>query len=189
MLKEKQKFKNNPHNYALKKTDLLKKKDMAEAEGRDDDVKEIRSQLDDLEQRASELDRQRTANISSIKWDLFYTYWSFALLALAIFYWYMDFYSYINKRNREGNQKEIEEAYKREWDELRSQTADPFTRRQCRPTMVSGVSLQTVSLCQSAFRQKTPLWTRDLKSILIKLTGRKQTCWKRLKYVVFCLYN
>ena len=48
--------------------------------------------------------------------------------------------SYINQRNRERNIKEAEKAFKVEVAEMKIAEADPFTRRQCRPTLVTKVS-------------------------------------------------
>ena len=45
--------------------------------------------------------------------------------------------SYINQRNRERNLKEAEEAVVQEVAEMKSASADPFTRRRCRPTLVT----------------------------------------------------
>ena len=53
----------------------------------------------------------------------------------------MIYYSYINQRNRLRNLVEAEEAFKVEVAELKNAVADPFTRRQCRPTMVTKVYL------------------------------------------------
>ena len=51
----------------MKKTNLLKTKEVAEEAGEDDKVSEIQSQLEELEERATELDRRRTSNINSIR--------------------------------------------------------------------------------------------------------------------------
>ncbi|XP_061172427.1 RNA polymerase-associated protein RTF1 homolog [Saccostrea echinata] len=108
---EKQKFKKNPHNYAIKKTLLLKQKEAADLEGDTAAQYKISQELEELEERANELDRRRTNNISSI--------------------------SYINQRNRLRNQILAEEASKKEFLEMKNAVADPFTRRSCRPTLVT----------------------------------------------------
>lgn len=108
---EKQRFKKNPHNYAVKKTILLKQKEMADLEGDADKQSKLQQELEELEERAAELDRRRSQKINSI--------------------------SYINQRNRLRNLVEAEEAFKVEVAELKNAVADPFTRRQCRPTMVT----------------------------------------------------
>ena len=49
----------------------------------------------------------------------------------------MLFSSYINQRNRERNLKEAEEAVIEEVAAMKNASADPFTRRRCRPTLVT----------------------------------------------------
>ena len=78
-------------------------------------VTELAQQLEELEERATELDRKRTSNINSI--------------------------SYINQRNRQRNIIAAEQAFKVEVAEMKVAKADPFTRRQCRPTLVTKVCL------------------------------------------------
>ncbi|KAB5582160.1 hypothetical protein PHYPO_G00183980 [Pangasianodon hypophthalmus] len=84
---------------------------MAEESGDGDKVKMLQDQLNELEERAEALDRQRTKNISAI--------------------------SYINQRNRSWNIVESEKALVAEGQNSKNQQMDPFTRRQCKPTMVS----------------------------------------------------
>ncbi|XP_040188056.1 RNA polymerase-associated protein RTF1 homolog [Rana temporaria] len=111
IVKEKGRFRKAPSNYAMKKTQLMKDKAMAEEAGEPDRAKQIQDQLNELEERAEALDRQRTKNISAI--------------------------SYINQRNREWNIVESEKALVAESQSMKQQQMDPFTRRQCKPTMVS----------------------------------------------------
>ncbi|XP_070613326.1 RNA polymerase-associated protein RTF1 homolog [Erythrolamprus reginae] len=111
IVKEKERFRKAPPNYAMKKTQLLKEKAMAEDLGEQDRAKQIQDQLNELEERAEALDRQRTKNISAI--------------------------SYINQRNREWNIVESEKALVAESHNMKNQQMDPFTRRQCKPTIVS----------------------------------------------------
>uniref|UniRef100_A0A673BT87 RNA polymerase-associated protein RTF1 homolog n=1 Tax=Sphaeramia orbicularis TaxID=375764 RepID=A0A673BT87_9TELE len=111
IVKEKDRFRKAPPNYAMKKTQLLKDKAMAEESGDGDRVKVIQDELNELEERAEALDRQRTKNISAI--------------------------SYINQRNRSWNIVESEKALVAEGQNSKNQQMDPFTRRQCKPTMVS----------------------------------------------------
>ncbi|OWF38612.1 RNA polymerase-associated protein RTF1 homolog [Mizuhopecten yessoensis] len=108
---DKLKFKKNPHNYAVKKTLLLKQKEVADIEGDQVGQSKIKQELEQLEERATELDRRRSSNISSI--------------------------SYINQRNRLRNMIDAEEACKVEVAAMKTAIADPFTRRQCRPTIVT----------------------------------------------------
>ncbi|XP_041430300.1 RNA polymerase-associated protein RTF1 homolog isoform X1 [Xenopus laevis] len=111
IVKEKERFRKAPSNYAMKKTQLLKDKAMAEEAGDQDKAKQIQDHMNELEERAEALDRQRTKNISAI--------------------------SYINQRNREWNIVESEKALVAESQSMKQQQMDPFTRRQCKPTMVS----------------------------------------------------
>ncbi|XP_068435750.1 RNA polymerase-associated protein RTF1 homolog [Clinocottus analis] len=112
IVKEKDRFRKAPPNYAMKKTQLLKDKAMAEEIGDNDKVKAIQDELNELEERAEALDRQRTKSISAI--------------------------SYINQRNRSWNIVESEKALVAEGQKnAKNQQMDPFTRRQCKPTMVS----------------------------------------------------
>lgn len=111
IVKEKDRFRKAPSNYAMKKTQLIKDKAMAEEAGDPEKAKRIQDQLNELEERAEALDRQRTKNISAI--------------------------SYINQRNRSWNIKESEKALVEESKSMKHQQMDPFTRRQCKPTMVS----------------------------------------------------
>lgn len=98
IVKEKDRFRKAPPNYAMKKTQLLKDKvmldvsgcvqevfttvslsfithchfwgvkAMAEESGDGDRVKVIQDELNELEERAEALDRQRTKNISAIRY-------------------------------------------------------------------------------------------------------------------------
>lgn len=94
----------------MKKTQLMKERDAAVARGDDDISREINQKLQELEERASELDKLRTSSISSI--------------------------SYINDRNRKRNVEEAERAIMEEFKANKGKkTADPFTRRSTKPRM------------------------------------------------------
>ncbi|XP_063236979.1 RNA polymerase-associated protein RTF1 homolog [Bacillus rossius redtenbacheri] len=111
IVREKERFKQNPYNYAMKKTQLMKERDMAQSKGDEETATRIQQQLQELEERAEELDKMRTSTISSI--------------------------SYINDRNRKRN---VEEAEKAIMEEVRltkgKKSNDPFTRRSTKPRMV-----------------------------------------------------
>lgn len=110
IVKEKERFKKNPHNYAMKKTQLLKNKEMAEINGNIEEVQKWTAELERLEERAKELDKMRTSTISGI--------------------------SYINVRNRQRNIIEAEKAILEAAQEKETGD-DPFTRRRCAPTLVT----------------------------------------------------
>ncbi|XP_066903278.1 RNA polymerase-associated protein RTF1 homolog [Halyomorpha halys] len=110
IINEKARFKTNPYNYAMKKTELMKDRDMAQSKGDDEEVRKISQKLVELEERANELDKLRTSTISSI--------------------------SYINNRNRKRNVEEAEKAIMEEVKANKGKKADdPFTRRSTKPRM------------------------------------------------------
>ncbi|KAG5874670.1 hypothetical protein JTB14_011757 [Gonioctena quinquepunctata] len=110
IIQEKQRFKSNPFNYAMKKTQLMKDRDSALSRGDEEVARDLGQKLSVLEERATELDKLRTSTISSI--------------------------SYINNRNRKKN---VEEAEKAIMAEVRANKGkkieDPFTRRSTKPRM------------------------------------------------------
>ncbi|XP_071488926.1 RNA polymerase-associated protein RTF1 homolog [Diadema antillarum] len=108
---EKERFRKNPRNYAMKKTELKKSRDQALEEGDEDRAKGLSQRLIDLEERAEELDRIRNKEVNAI--------------------------TYINQRNRNRNITESELAMKEEIKEIENAPPDPFTRRHCRPTLVT----------------------------------------------------
>ncbi|XP_076824456.1 RNA polymerase-associated protein RTF1 homolog [Clavelina lepadiformis] len=110
IIKEKGRFRKTPFNYAMRKTNLMKQKEMAEARGDTEEVTRVGEVLDELEERATHLDKQRQENIAGI--------------------------TYINERIKSDNLQK-EKACKEEWKALRNTVADPFTRRRCKPVLVS----------------------------------------------------
>lgn len=84
IVREKERFKQTPYNYAMKKAQLMRDRDAANCRGDDAAASRLNQELSELEERASELDKMRTATISSI--------------------------SYINDRNRKKNVEEAEKA-------------------------------------------------------------------------------
>lgn len=119
IVKEKERFKTTPYNYAMKKTQLMKDRDMAQTTGDVVRASELQEELNQLEERATKLDRMRTSTISSI--------------------------SYINDRNRKRNVEEAEKAILAELKATKGQKADdPFTRRHTKPSMVTKVKKPVV---------------------------------------------
>lgn len=110
IIEEKNRFRKHPTNYAMKKTCLMKERYAAVLRGEDDLARDLTIQIEELEERASQLDKKRSSTISSI--------------------------SYINDRNRKRNVEEAEKAIK---EEIRANKGmkidDPFTRRSTKPTM------------------------------------------------------
>lgn len=110
IIEEKNRFRQRPTNYAMKKTCLMKERDAALLRGENDLAQDLDVQIQELEERANELDKRRSQSISLI--------------------------SYINDRNRKRN---VEEAEKAILEEVRANKGmkvdDPFTRRSTKPTM------------------------------------------------------
>jgi len=110
MLEEKHRFRKTPYNYAMRKTQLMKERDIALAKGEEEETERITKELAELEERADKLSNLRSSTLSSI--------------------------SYINERNRKRNVERAEEAI---LEEIRlsggQKTEDPFTRRSTKPRM------------------------------------------------------
>lgn len=110
IIEEKNRFRAYPTNYAMKKTLLMKERDAAQLRGEDALARELNTQIQELEERASTLDKKRSSSISLI--------------------------SYINDRNRKLNIEDAEKAIKEEIRATRGlKIEDPFTRRQTQPRM------------------------------------------------------
>lgn len=110
ILEEKNRFRAHPTNYAMKKTMLMKERDAAQLRGEDELARDLNSQIQELEERANELDKRRSSSISLI--------------------------SYINNRNRKRNVEEAEKAILEEERANRGlKIEDPFTRRTTKPRM------------------------------------------------------
>lgn len=120
IVSEKERFRKNPRNYAMKKTHLRKSRDQALVEGDEERAKTLTQTLTDLEERAQELDRIRNKEVNAI--------------------------TYINQRNRNRNIAESELAMKEEIKEIENAPPDPFTRRHCRPTLVTKVREDTTDI-------------------------------------------
>ncbi|XP_062558568.1 RNA polymerase-associated protein Rtf1 [Armigeres subalbatus] len=110
LIEEKNRFRAHPTNYAMKKTLLMKERDAAQLRGEDELARDLNTQIMELEERASTLDKKRSSSISLI--------------------------SYINDRNRKRNVEDAEKAIKEEIRATRGmKIEDPFTRRQTQPRM------------------------------------------------------
>ncbi|CAF3774009.1 unnamed protein product [Rotaria magnacalcarata] len=108
--------------------ETLIKYEIAKDENNVKKEKELRKKLDEMEERASEIDRIRTANNS----------------VLAV----------INRRNRKSTQHNVEHALAREAQEHRNVTADPFTRRRCAPTLVSKATVTKEEIIRQLHLQR-----------------------------------
>merc|ERR550532_1037989 len=113
---QKEKFQRHPINYAMTKARLVKEKDMALANGQNEAAAEFEKKLDDLEERAEELDKKRTASISSVAW--------------------------VNRQNRKKNLEKAEMALQMEAKKRAEEGSNPFSRKKCNPRMVTKTSLE-----------------------------------------------
>ena len=95
MLKEKEKFMQNPTNYAVFKSKLKKEIDTAIAAGQEETVEKLTNKLNEIEERAEELDRKRSSKISSI--------------------------ALINDKNRKKNIERAEQGIKLEMERMRKE--------------------------------------------------------------------
>lgn len=110
ILAQKDRFRAHPTNYAMRKSCLMKERDAAQIRGDDELAKDLNTQIEELEERANELDKRRSSSISLI--------------------------SYINNRNRRRNVEESEKAILEEERATRGmKIEDPFTRRTTKPRM------------------------------------------------------
>ncbi|KXJ81691.1 hypothetical protein RP20_CCG018326 [Aedes albopictus] len=110
LIKENNRFRANPTNYAMKKTQLMMQRDAAQLRGEDEVARDLNTQIMELEDRASTLDRNRSSSIGLI--------------------------SYINDRNRKRNVEDAEKAIMEEILATRGKRIeDPFTRRPTQPRM------------------------------------------------------
>lgn len=112
IISEKLRFKKNPVNFAMHKSQLMKHREQAQSQGDEQEVDRLNVELSELDQKARELDQQRSASLQSI--------------------------AYINERNRRRNVEEAEKAIMEEYRRTKGQrTEDPFTRRWSRPKLMS----------------------------------------------------
>ena len=118
IIANKSKFRKNPTNYAMRKNQLLQQLEVAEGKHDFSRVDEIRQELEQLEGRAEQLDKQRSKGLSAI--------------------------SYINERNRKRNVFEAEKALAEEMAQ-ESDKPDPFTRMSSRPMLVTKARESKVS--------------------------------------------
>lgn len=133
ILASKKKFDNRPKNFAMKKAELTKERDKAQTDGRQEDIERLNNELLSLEERAEELDKERTSTISTL--------------------------SIINDRNRKNN---VARAYKgiREAERIKKiegDTSDPFTRRKTRPKLSDGAKIQPAPEMTSELLMKLEL--------------------------------
>ncbi|XP_057315858.1 RNA polymerase-associated protein RTF1 homolog [Hydractinia symbiolongicarpus] len=110
IVKEKNKFRKNPFNYAVKKNRLIREKEIAEQTNDYKKLEKVKGELDELEERAQMLDKKRSGALSNV--------------------------SFINERNRKKNVYDAEKACIEEGRQNKEKKDDPFTRRKTQPKMI-----------------------------------------------------
>ncbi|VDM19927.1 unnamed protein product [Hydatigera taeniaeformis] len=112
IIQSKRRFQKVPVNFALKKAELLKQRELANENNDTDAIRRIDMELDELETQAERIERRRTIGFKAI--------------------------SSINQRNRALSLKQAEEAILKEARETaESNEVDPFTRIQSQPVIAT----------------------------------------------------
>uniref|UniRef100_A0A1I7U1R4 Esa1-associated factor 6 homolog n=1 Tax=Caenorhabditis tropicalis TaxID=1561998 RepID=A0A1I7U1R4_9PELO len=109
MIKEKSKFQTVSRSYAMTKAGLSKEKELAQQRGDLEEAKRIQNHIDEIEQYADELDRERSKSIQAI--------------------------AFINYRNRNQNKDKILGGKLKIAENFQD---DPFTRKRGGMRIVSG---------------------------------------------------
>ncbi|KAH9378730.1 hypothetical protein HPB48_009839 [Haemaphysalis longicornis] len=111
IVSEKQRFKRNPSNYAVRKTQIMKQKEITMLKGVQEEAQRLAGELEQHEERARELDKQLTSTVSTM--------------------------SYIIERKRLQNIVEIERAILEDAKLNKEKADDLFTRRNCPASLVT----------------------------------------------------
>ncbi|KAF6779547.1 hypothetical protein AHF37_00900 [Paragonimus kellicotti] len=112
IIQSKKRFQRAPTNFALRKAELIKQREQAEAEGDTEMLQRIDMELEEVESQAERIDRRRTLGFKSI--------------------------TSINQRNRVLSLQQAEEAIRKESEEAqKSKEEDPFTRVHSQPVIVT----------------------------------------------------
>ncbi|TRY77906.1 hypothetical protein TCAL_08119 [Tigriopus californicus] len=115
MIQKNEKFNKNPVNYAMKKANLMKEKEIALSDHNDEKANQLEQELKELEETAEKLNKRRNHNTK------------------------FNSISFINDRNRKNNVWKAEEAIKQEILRKKEMGVEdnPFLRRKCNPRMVT----------------------------------------------------
>ncbi|VDL57321.1 unnamed protein product [Hymenolepis diminuta] len=117
IVQSKMRFRKAPTNFAMRKAELMKQREMAKENNDEKQVERIDAELEELENRAERIERKRTVGFKEI--------------------------SSINQKNRELTLRRVEEALLKEAKEAaESKEEDPFTRIQSQPVIASKEYLQ-----------------------------------------------
>ncbi|XP_017462738.1 PREDICTED: RNA polymerase-associated protein Rtf1 [Rhagoletis zephyria] len=160
IIEEKNRFRNRPTNYAMRKTCLMKERDAAMLRGDYDVAQDLGQQIDELESRASELDKKRSSSISLI--------------------------SYINDRNRKRNVEDAEKAILEEARANRGmKISDPFTRRITQPRM----GFKSVEKKDEPSVQQTPTLPPAKRKVEESAAGGSKPTEPKTDYSLYALHD
>ncbi|CAH8485801.1 unnamed protein product [Schistosoma turkestanicum] len=119
IIQSKRRFQKAPTNFALRKAELIKQREQAEADGDTELLKHLDSEIEEIESQAERIERRRTLGFKSI--------------------------TSINQRNRALSVQQAEEAIRKESEEaLNSKEEDPFTRVHSQPVIVTKKYLENL---------------------------------------------
>ncbi|VDO04732.1 unnamed protein product [Rodentolepis nana] len=117
IVQSKRRFRKAPTNFAMRKAELMKQREVAKENNDEKEVERIDADIEELESQAERIERKRTVGFKEI--------------------------SSINQKNRELTLKRVEEALLKEAREAaESKEEDPFTRIQSQPVIASKEYLQ-----------------------------------------------
>ncbi|VDQ15638.1 unnamed protein product, partial [Trichobilharzia regenti] len=112
IIQSKRRFQKAPTNFALRKAELIKQREQAEADGDTELLKHLDIEIEEIESQAERIERRRTSGFKSI--------------------------TSINQRNRALSVRQAEEAIRQESEEaMKSKEEDPFTRVHSQPVIVT----------------------------------------------------
>ena len=148
IVKEKQKFRKNPLNFATKKSNILVQKDLAETVGDYAEVEKLKADLEDLEGNADKLSKVRNKSLTAI--------------------------SYINDKNRSQTTDRIEAVLREEYASERNSAPSPFMRRKTVPSIVTPKFQVTEDASKHADVLKKLAEERDKELMAVKLISGNQ---------------
>nr|CAH8840974.1 unnamed protein product [Trichobilharzia regenti] len=119
IIQSKRRFQKAPTNFALRKAELIKQREQAEADGDTELLKHLDIEIEEIESQAERIERRRTSGFKSI--------------------------TSINQRNRALSVRQAEEAIRQESEEaMKSKEEDPFTRVHSQPVIVTKKYLENL---------------------------------------------
>ncbi|CAL8098873.1 unnamed protein product [Calicophoron daubneyi] len=121
IIQSKRRFQKAPTNFAMRKAELMKERELAEANGDTEALRRVDLELEEIELQAERIERRRTLGFKSI--------------------------TSINQRNRVLSVQQAEEAIRKESEEAqKSKEDDPYTRIHSQPVIVTKKYLEQLRI-------------------------------------------